>query len=83
MSPRLRVVEHRGADLVENIFDALAKTNGYRLLPPDYRSMYERLDRKGSKLRVICDFIACMTDRYALEFSERLTAVGASFFKPF
>jgi dGTP triphosphohydrolase len=29
-----------------------------------------------------CDFVAGMTDRYAVEFYSRLTESGASIFKP-
>lgn len=83
MSSRLRVVEHRGYDLVHEIFEALSQNQGDRLLPPDYRYLYKKVDGIESKKRVLCDFIACMTDRYALEFNRRLGDAGESIFKPF
>jgi dGTPase len=52
------------------------------LLPDDVQDMYERLQDTDSKKRVICDFVAGMTDRYAVEFYSRLRETGASIFKP-
>lgn len=72
MSPRLKVAEHRGQDIVVNIFRALSKDGGHMLLPDDVRALYEGMSNQSDKNRVICDFIACMTDRYALQFYSRL-----------
>lgn len=84
MSPRLRVVEYRGYDLVREIFQALDKSSDYyRLLPHDYRSLYEGFEEVGDRKRALCDFVASMTDRYALEFHARLKGAGESIFKPF
>jgi len=82
MSPRLKVVEYRGYELVQTIFEALDSKTGYLLLPEDYRLMYERSQSVVSRKRLICDFIAGMTDRYAVEFYGRLKESGESFFKP-
>lgn len=86
MSPRMRLVEYRGRDIVKRIFAALSEDSqkGHLLLPDDWRENYESADDKDKK-RVICDFIAGMTDRYAVEFFSRLTSINHehSFFKPF
>ena len=82
MSPRLKVVEYRGSELVQTIFTTLDSKVGYLLLPEDYRLMHERLKSKVARKRLICDFIAGMTDRYAVEFYGRLKESGASIFKP-
>lgn len=82
MSPRLKVVEHRGFEVVETIFTTLNKADGHTLLPDDLQEIYHRLRDSDSKCRLICDFIAGMTDRYALEFYSRLKESGASIFKP-
>jgi dGTPase len=42
-----------------------------RLLPPDHR---ERVERHGA--RAIADYVAGMTDRYAIREHRRLFAVG-------
>ena len=82
-SSGLQVVEYRGKDIVKAIFDALDGENGIHLLPDDFR-----LICKGAaeivKMRTICDFIAGMTDRYALEFYSRLHGANIlTIHKPF
>jgi dGTPase len=82
MSPRLKVTEYRGYDVVGGIFQALTRDDGYLLLPDDVQQMHQRFTKRAEKRRVICDFVAGMTDRYAVEFYGRLTESGASIFKP-
>lgn len=82
-SPRLQVVEYRGRDIVRKIFKALSSTGGGRLLPEDFRCLYENID-EGQRRRVICDFVAGMTDRYALDYYARITSGDAqTIFKPY
>jgi dGTPase len=83
MSPRLKIVEHRGYELVKTIFDTLNSEDGHLLLPDDYRALYEQFAGTDDKMRVISDFVAGMTDRYALEFYSRIRETGQSIFKPF
>jgi dGTPase len=83
-SPRLAVVQHRGYDVVKSIFEALfVNKYGFELLPSDYRDLFDQARSDTSKARVICDFIAGMTDRYAVEFYSRLYDGDESIFKPF
>ena len=82
MSPRLKVVEYRGYEVVKTIFDTLDSEEGHLLLPDDLQLMFERLRDTDAKRRLICDFVAGMTDRYAVEFYSRLRESGASIFKP-
>lgn len=82
-SPRLAVVEHRGKELVSTLFKTLCDSRG-SLLPDDWRARYveaEAIDISAAN-RVVCDYVACMTDRYAAELHERLFGNGASIFKP-
>ena len=73
MSPRMRVVEYRGYDVVRDMFDALHDSkNGHMLLPDDYRELFSSASNKQQRRRVICDFIAGMTDRYAWQFYNRI-----------
>lgn len=85
MSPRLKLVEYRGYEIVRTIFEALIKDEGYLLLPQDMRSCYMKLssENEAAKMRLICDFVAGMTDRYAIEFFGRLKHGDQSIFKPF
>jgi dGTPase len=48
-------------------------------MPEDYRNIYNRVnniankaDREIMQYRTICDFVASMTDKYAVEFYGRL-----------
>jgi dGTPase len=82
MSPRLKVVEYRGYEVVRTIFETLNSDEGHLLLPDDVQAMFERLVDTDSKKRMICDFVAGMTDRYAVEFYGRLKESGASIFRP-
>lgn len=83
-SNRVAISEFRGKDIVKDIFKALNDPKGYLLLPYDYQVLHNAADQDESKRkRVICDFIAGMTDRYAAEFWGRLySEKGTTFFKP-
>jgi dGTPase len=85
MSPRLKISEYRGTDIVSEIFRALSNENtkGQMLLPNDFQAIYNRFSTKSDKARVICDFVAGMTDRYAVEFYGRLKSENPqTIFKP-
>lgn len=82
-SPRLKIAEYRGKEIVTFLFNTLNNEDGYKLLPEDVQEVYE-LASGDYKQRVICDFIASMTDRYAIEFYGRLTSENPeTIFKPF
>ena len=83
-SNRVKLGEYRGTELVSDIFDALNKENGHLLMPDDARKqVQDASDDKALKARHICDFVAGMTDRYAVEFWARLRSDAAeSMFKP-
>ncbi|WP_245417982.1 anti-phage deoxyguanosine triphosphatase [Cohaesibacter celericrescens] len=82
-SNRVKLGEYRGTELVSDIFDALQKKNGYLLMPDDVRRLVQDADGEALKARHICDFVAGMTDRYAVEFWARLRSDSAeSMFKP-
>ena len=81
-SSKVKLAEYRGKDVVTRIFVALAGERGELLMPDDVRELYES-SIPEVKPRVICDFVAGMTDRYALEFYARLHSESAqSMFKP-
>jgi dGTPase len=83
LSPRLAVVQYRGYDLVRKIFEALTTDKGRDLLPNDVRMLHDQCCSLHEQRRVVCDFIAGMTDRYAVEFYSRLYNGDQSIFKPF
>jgi dGTPase len=81
-SNRLKMAEHRGAEIINRIFKALIEPeHGKKLLPKDWQFIYEG---SGSRQRAVCDFIAGMTDRYCVEFYSRLVGINApSIQKPY
>lgn len=81
-SPRLKIVEHRGYGIVKAIYNELESDEGFMLLPSDWRSLYERLSGENDHARLLCDFIAGMTDRYAWDFYSRIKGAGESIFRP-
>ncbi|MDC7675498.1 dGTP triphosphohydrolase [Asticcacaulis machinosus] len=83
-STRLKVAEYRGYEVVSRIFEALAGPKGYLLMPDDVRGLWLQFEANASaRMRVVCDFVAGMTDRYALEFYARLHSDNPqSIFKP-
>lgn len=83
MSPRLKITEHRGYQIVKDIFKSLTAPKGAYLLPEDFHEVHDRFNNAADKHRVICDFICGMTDRYAVEFYARLhSEQPQSIFKP-
>jgi dGTPase len=53
-------------------------------MPDDYRLLYESTPNEKDKYRIVCDFIAGMTDAYCIEFYARLTSEDPeTIFKPF
>ncbi|WP_311043567.1 MULTISPECIES: dGTP triphosphohydrolase [Rhizobium] len=83
-SPLVKLGEYRGTQIVREIFNALQAKKGYLLMPGDVRNMYLETaeNDKAGRARIVCDFVAGMTDRYAMEFWGRLKSDGASMFKP-
>jgi dGTPase len=78
-----------GFDLFADDFNSLGyaeqrkKLKGEGLLPEDSRKLYNSFKSLADKKRVICDFIAGMTDRYAIEFYGRLKSEHPqTIFKP-
>lgn len=89
LNNRLRVTAYRGVEIVSTIFDAIfdEEQNGPDLMPDDFKEIYEGFKEVGDKnmmARTVCDFVASMTDRYAIEFYGRLKSENPeTIFKPF
>jgi dGTPase len=75
-SPRLKIPEYRGYDVVKTIFDAITNDirDGYNLLPEDFRTLYQLAKTKQQKVRLVVDFVSGMTDRYAIDFYNKLVS---------
>ncbi|WP_029604979.1 dGTP triphosphohydrolase [Kozakia baliensis] len=83
-SSLVKVPEYRGYELVQSLFKALSDEKSFLLLPDDVRSLHQSASGDFSKqMRIVCDFVSGMTDRYAVEFYGRLHSDSAqSMFKP-
>jgi len=82
MSPKLKIIEYRGQEIIKCIFTALSSKGGHKLFPEDYQDLYEK-SSKENRRRIICDYISGMTDNFCLEFYGRLTSEHPeTIFKP-
>ncbi|MDG9667091.1 dNTP triphosphohydrolase [Hahella sp. CR1] len=80
-SSRLTVTEYKGKEYVKQIFNSIIESDG-NLLPEHWKLEYNLAKNSSQKNRVVCDYVAGMTDRHAAEFHGRLFSEGASVFKP-
>lgn len=82
-SPRLKVAESRGGEIITKMFNKLSEDGGQLLLPEDTKRLFHMSEEELWHKRVVCDFIAGMTDRYAIEFYGRLFSENPqTIFKP-
>jgi dGTPase len=70
-SQEARTFEYGGQTVVLRLFEAMS-SNPQSLLDNKNRAFYEQQPDEASALRVICDYIANMTDEYAYRMHERL-----------
>jgi dGTPase len=78
---RMKIVARRAEYLIKTTMDMLQKKSGWELLPDDFQLMYQQAadgdsvedaSSNSNCMRVLCDFMAGMTDKYAVEFYCRL-----------
>lgn len=82
-SSRLKIAEYRGYRIVKDLFELLNEEGGAKLLPSDFKEWFDKAPNETEKKRVICDFIAGMTDQYIIEFYGRLKSENPqTMFKP-
>lgn len=80
-SHRLAIPEQRGKGIVEKIFRKLKDSDG-DLLQDVWRQNYRSCKNESARSRVICDYVAGMTDRYAVELFDAFYGGGKTIFKP-
>lgn len=82
-SPKLAVIQHRGKEIVTRIFEALlhSQVEG-DLLSQVWKEKLASAKDKPSKARIVCDFVAGMTDRYAVEVYDALFGDGKGLYGP-
>jgi dGTPase len=82
-NPRLKIVKYRGTEIVETIFNCIEESEG-DLLPDNFKFKYDNEKDPSLKRRIIADFIAGMTDSFAIAFHGRLKSENPeTIFKPF
>ncbi len=74
-SPNLQVQEFRGRKIVVELFDVFA-SNPERLLPWEVKRNFLQQSDKAAQMRVICDYIACMSDASAARLHEKIFFAG-------
>ncbi|GGI85317.1 anti-phage deoxyguanosine triphosphatase [Legionella impletisoli] len=70
-SQEARTFEYGGQTVVLRLFEAISSNPG-SLLDNKNRSLFHEQSDEESALRVVCDYIANMTDEYAYRMHERL-----------
>lgn len=70
-SPRLKMADRRGKEMISKVFDTFK--NSPELLPDDWKLLHDGVDDRQWRMRVVCDYIAGMTDRYCVEIYSRIT----------
>src|SRR5690606_14584820 len=78
-SPPLQHLEYKGNFILKRVFGGLCENylNGdsgpvIDFLPDDFSRRLEREAEVRPRMRVLCDFLAGMTDNYAVRFYKRL-----------
>ncbi len=81
LSPQLKQLEHKGNHLLHALWDLLARRyvtgseidgQDFQLLPEDAAAEIAQADSVEMKARLVCDFLAGMTDGYAARMYKRL-----------
>lgn len=70
-SQEARTFEYGGQIVVQRLFEALS-SNPENLLDAKNRVLFQQAEDKSAAMRVVCDYIANMTDEYAHRMHERL-----------
>lgn len=71
LSQQVQTLEYRGEQVIIQLFNALS-SDPKRLLPKDLATSLSQNDVTADKYRIICDYIASMTNEYATRLYERL-----------
>ena len=68
--PEVKGLEYKGQNIVLNLFKALW-ANADRLLPRDTYARFEAAADERARMRVVCDYIAGMTNIYAARMDNK------------
>lgn len=72
-SPQVSTLEEKGKLILKSLFSAFMDDNKtYKLLPDDWKGYLKEDDSPEARARVVCDYLAGMTDNYAQKLYARL-----------
>jgi len=78
--PNVKLIKHRGQEIVSTLFDALTdKNHGADLLPTDIVVLFNHAKNEMSRKRIVCDYISGMTDNQALDLYNKLQSGSPQF----
>ena len=81
LSPQLKQLEHKGSRMLRQLWDVLAERyiyqkridgQDFQLLPADTADEISAAPNEAARARLVCDFLAGMTDGYASRTYKRL-----------
>lgn len=81
LSPQLKQLEHKGNRVLRQLWDVLAERyisgraidgQAFQLLPADTAAEIQATEDEAGRARLVCDFLAGMTDGYAVRTYKRL-----------
>ena len=70
---RVHRMSHKAGNVISKLFQSML--NDLRLMPPEYRDKAQREEEKtgeSGRARIVSDYIAGMTDRYAIKEYKRI-----------
>jgi dGTPase len=70
-TPNVQLLEFKGQKIVVELFEVLS-SDPERFLPKTQKTLYKNTDDDSMKHRIICDYIAGMTDDYATRLYEKI-----------
>lgn len=82
LSTRVKQLEYKGDSMLERLFEALLENytqkgkNPPRLVSPKLETRLKAADSETEKARLLCDYLAGMTDSFAIKTYRRLFDPG-------
>ncbi len=85
LSTQLKQLEHKGSMMLRRLWELFhlryvdqQPVDGqfFQLLPPEQVEEIESVETAGERARLVCDFLAGMTDGYAVRMYQRLFSPG-------
>jgi dGTPase len=85
LAPQLKQLEHKGNHILRKLWQVLERRyvrggtidgQAFQLLPDDTAAEIDDAPTEAAKARIVCDFLAGMTDAYAVRMFRRLFTPG-------